>query len=333
MTVSSTVTSQTFAGGQSVLTFSYRALVSNPNYIQVSVVALSGGAVTPLVYNVGYTVSINASGVGGTVTVSPTYSTAYNYVVYRQTAILQSSAYSDYNSFPASTLENDLDTGIMIEQEANTNYSLLLTYPVGTSTSYSTTMPLPVAGYAIIGNSNSTGYVSALITGSAGAIGPSGSGLTLVSSSTTDLTVVSTPSSATITAVNAGTGGTNTILRLNSSGYLPALNGSLLTNLSFFSSQNVVTGSRNLSSSGNHVYQNTTGKTMLVTVSISCSGNNTNPIVKTDSSATPTTAVLGTYNASNTNAWLTITFIVLNNNYYLVETAGAGTLQYWTEWY
>jgi len=72
---------------------------------------------------------------------------------------------------------------------------------------------------------------------------------------------------------------------------------------------------------------------MLVTVSISCSGNNTNPIVKTDSSATPTTAVLGTYNASNTNAWLTITFIVLNNNYYLVETAGAGTLQYWTEWY
>lgn len=172
MTVQSSQTSTSYAGGQSVLTFTWRTLVSNPNYVQVSVI--SSGTVVPLVYNVGYTVSVNASGVGGTVTVLPTYSSACTYVVYRQTAILQNSSYSDYNSFPASTLENDLDTGIMIEQETNTNAGLLLTYPIGTSTSYSTTMPLPISGYSVIGNSSSTGFISALVTGSTGATGATG---------------------------------------------------------------------------------------------------------------------------------------------------------------
>ena len=103
--VSTTSSTQTFAGGQSVLTFNFRALTAFPNYIQVSVVALTGGTVTALSYSTQYTVAINSSGVGGTVTVSPTYGSNFNYVVFRQTAILQSSAYTDYNAFPASTLE------------------------------------------------------------------------------------------------------------------------------------------------------------------------------------------------------------------------------------
>lgn len=234
--MSTTNSTQTFSGGQSVLTFNFRALTSFPNYIQVSVVALTGGTVTALTYGSQYTVSVNSSGVGGTVTVLPTYGSNYNYIVYRSTAILQSSSYSNYNTFPASTLENGLDQLTMIEQEQNTSKLLLLGYPIGTSTTYSTTIPTPSIGTVLGSDPTGTMFINMppAPSGSTGPIGPSGAGITLVSSSTSDVTVVSAVSSATITSINAGTGGSNTILRLNASGNLPALNGSLLTNLPGF---------------------------------------------------------------------------------------------------
>ncbi len=144
MTVESLVRSQTFQGGQGVLTFNFRTIYNQPSYIQVNVVALTGGTITPLVYNVGYTVVVNSSGVGGTVTVSPTYSTAYNYVVYRLTPLTQNSAYTDYNQFPAATLENNLDQLTIITQENSDNYSRSVQVPIGTTPTVSTQLPLPV---------------------------------------------------------------------------------------------------------------------------------------------------------------------------------------------
>lgn len=230
MTVATTNSTQTFSGGQQTLTFNFRTLVSSPQYVQVSVIALTGGTVTLLVYNVGYTVAVNASGIGGTVTVSPTFGTNFNYIVFRQTSITQSSAYSDYNAFPASTVENNLDQLTMIEQEFNTNQSLLMTYPVGTSTTFSTTMPVPSVGCVVTCNSGGTQWVaSAGIAGPQGATGPSGSSITL-SSSTTDLTIVTTSTTATLTVV-AATAGSNTILKLDGTGKLPGLNASLLTSI------------------------------------------------------------------------------------------------------
>lgn len=158
MTVATTTRSATFAGGQSALTFTFRTLVSNPEYILVS--AVSGGTTVNLVYNVGYTVAVNSSGVGGTVTVSPTYSTAYTYVVYRQTGVIQSSAYSDYNQFPASTLENGLDRLTMINQENSDNATRAVTLPIGSSPSISTTLPLPVAGNVLGWNAGATALLN-----------------------------------------------------------------------------------------------------------------------------------------------------------------------------
>lgn len=258
MTVSTTNSTQVFAGGQSVLTFTFRNLVSNPNYIQVNVIALTGGSITTLVYNVGYTVSLNSSGVGGTVTISPTFGSNFNYIVYRQTAILQPSAYTDYNSFPANTLENNLDQLTMIGQEAETNQGLTLSLPLGT-TGISATLPIPnaVSTGTLILAWNQAGtalvnvYASSASTLASSSVSQAQAGtdnttfmtptmttvaikafaVTNVSSSTSDVTVVSNSSTPIITSVNAATAGSNVILRLDSTGKLPAnLDGSQLIN-------------------------------------------------------------------------------------------------------
>lgn len=117
MTVSTTSSTQTFSGGQSTLTFSFRALVNYPQYIKLLVRNTTTGEETNLTYSSQYTVSINTSGIGGTVTVSPTYSTGYNYIVYRDTSAVQGSDYDDYNAFPADTVEEDFDRAILKMQE------------------------------------------------------------------------------------------------------------------------------------------------------------------------------------------------------------------------
>jgi len=157
MTVSTSTRKQTFSGGQSALTFSFRTLVSNPEYIKVKTVVVATGAEANLTYNTDYTVSINSNGVGGTVTVSPTFSTAYNYVVYRDTNEVQESDYDDYNQFPANTLENDLDRVVMITQELAEDVSRVITFPISSSVSSSTVVfPTPEANKIIGWNSAAT---------------------------------------------------------------------------------------------------------------------------------------------------------------------------------
>lgn len=225
MSVSTTNSTQTFAGGQSVLTFNFRALTAFPNYINVSVVALTGGTVTALSYSTQYTVTISSTGVGGTVIVTPSYGSNYNYVVFRNTAILQSSSYSNYNAFPAGTLENGLDQLTMIEQEASTTNKLTLSYNIGTSTTYSTIIPIPSIGTVLGSDPTGTFYMNVPPgpSGSTGPIGPSGATgtISIVSSSTSDITVVSVSTTPIITAVNAGSSGANNILRLNNLGLIP----------------------------------------------------------------------------------------------------------------
>lgn len=117
MTVSTTNSTQLFSGGQSTLTFTFQALPGQPSDIKVIERITATGYENTLVYSTDYTVSINSSGIGGTVTISPTYSTAYTQIVYRDTTLTQASDYDDYNQFPAETLETNLDRLTMIAQE------------------------------------------------------------------------------------------------------------------------------------------------------------------------------------------------------------------------
>lgn len=144
MTVETSDRKQTFSGGQANLTFSFRTLVSDPSYIKLLIKNVSTGVETELTYTTDYSVAVNADGIGGTVTVSPTYSTAYNYVVYRETAAVQTDDYDDFNQFPADTIENSLDRAVLIAQEQAEETTRTLRYPISASGT-STELPTPEA--------------------------------------------------------------------------------------------------------------------------------------------------------------------------------------------
>ena len=117
MTVSTTNSTQSFAGTQSTLTFTFRADPDHPEYIKVLNRTIATGLETQLTYTTEYTVTINTNGIGGTVRISPTFASSILHVVYRDTPLTQSSDYDDYNQFPADTLESDLDRLMMVAQE------------------------------------------------------------------------------------------------------------------------------------------------------------------------------------------------------------------------
>ena len=96
-----------------------------------------------------------------------------------------------------------------------------------------------------------------------------------------------------------------------------------------FSTQSVVTGSRALNTN----YQNTSGKTMFVTVSIGNGGVGVGTSTAlTDSSTPPTTVVADmNQNPGSQGGTSAFSFMVLNNNYYRV-TSDSSPLVRWTEW-
>lgn len=149
MTVESTIRKESFAGGQSSLTFTFRTLVDYPEYIKTLVTLTSTGEETVLDYGVDYSVSVNSDGVGGTVTVSPSYSTSYTYTVYRETSDLQESDYEDYNQFPANTVETDLDRRTLISQESDEALSRTAKVPISATVS-DVVLPSPLDGYLLM---------------------------------------------------------------------------------------------------------------------------------------------------------------------------------------
>ncbi len=94
-----------------------------------------------------------------------------------------------------------------------------------------------------------------------------------------------------------------------------------------FTTQSVVTGSRVL----NIVYQNTSGKPMLVTATVSITNATLNAVV--DAASSPSTVVASPANASGTTQYVTVSFVVLPGYYYKVfQSGGSATIGYWVEW-
>ena len=146
MSVSSTTRKQQFVldGATADYTFNFRALLSAPEDIKCSVT--TGGTTTVLTYTTQYSVSVNADGAGGTVTlVSASTIGLGTLTVYRETTNLQSSDYDDYNQFPANTLENDLDIRTMVDQEQSETFERSVKLPIE-STLTGIELPSPEAG-------------------------------------------------------------------------------------------------------------------------------------------------------------------------------------------
>jgi hypothetical protein len=135
MTVSTSVRKQDFAGGQAALTYTFYSIPDHPEHIKVTLKEIATGDETELTYGVDYTVAQETDGVGGVVTVSPTYSTAYTQTVWRDTTKTQESDYDDYNQFPADTLEKDLDRLMCLTQEMSDDISRAVKNPITNPTS------------------------------------------------------------------------------------------------------------------------------------------------------------------------------------------------------
>jgi hypothetical protein len=157
MAVTGTTRKQTFNMDGAVLDFdfTFRALINSPDDIKCKLITKATGVEADLTYLTDYTVSIDSDGVGGTVTVTDAQSTAYQLLVYRETTNTQESQYDDYNSFPASTLNEDLDKRTLVEQEIAEVVDRCVKIPIASS--IDPELPSPSANKILGWNTDATG--------------------------------------------------------------------------------------------------------------------------------------------------------------------------------
>jgi len=107
--------------GVASYTFSFKCLTEDPSSEEakaaIKVKVTDGQTETTLTYGTDYTVNFNANGVGGTVTVNDAKTSDYSLIIYREYELTQGSDYEDFNSFPADTLEGNLDKLTMVDQQ------------------------------------------------------------------------------------------------------------------------------------------------------------------------------------------------------------------------
>lgn len=156
MSVASLTRKQQFTldGATADYTFTFRALTSAPTDIKC--ISTTNGTDTIRVYTTEYSVAVNASGIGGTLTlVSPSTVGKGTLTIYRETTNKQESDYNDYNQFPAETVEQDLDIRTLVSQELSEELDRGLTLPISVS-GVSAELPVPSADKVLGWNSAAT---------------------------------------------------------------------------------------------------------------------------------------------------------------------------------
>lgn len=161
MTVATTtrkMTPQAMDGVTLDFNFTFRALTTDAETIKAFITDGSG-VNTDLVYGDsginGYTVSVNSNGIGGAITVINARTSDYTITIYREVGITQGSDYNDRNSFPAETLESNLDKLTMIAQEIDEEISRSI--KVDINSSIDVTLPTASAGKALLWNATADG--------------------------------------------------------------------------------------------------------------------------------------------------------------------------------
>jgi hypothetical protein len=339
-TVNSTIDKVIYNGDGISYNFSFNYNVYLVTDLSVYTTVVATGVTTQLTLNTNY--GINLSPVSGTVgaytaTVNLTAGSSpfgvlpvgTQLVILRSLPLTQLINISDYSATPAATWNQAFDRTVILIQQMQEQLNRSLLGPVNSNT----TLGLPgavvgdVIGWGAGGvlanfTPNTATYFNLPIPISQG-----GTGSTAAANAAGGVVV---PTGA----VNAASGA----VVLNGSSQLPAVSGALLTSLPVFTTQNVVTGSRNINTSGSpnaYVYQNTTGKTMIVTVSAYNSGGVfAQWIAYSDNASSPTTIVVQAIGLTAIEQIVPMTFLVLPNNYYKVTAINNPvTLAIWTEWY
>ncbi|MBO6305472.1 MAG: hypothetical protein J6M62_10415 [Selenomonadaceae bacterium] len=107
--------------GAYTYSFTFRTLLEDPTSDEakqaIKVKISDGTTEYTLTYGTDYTVALDASGYGGTITVTDAKNSSWGLVIYREYGMKQGSNYRDYDEFPAATLEGGLDKQMMVAQQ------------------------------------------------------------------------------------------------------------------------------------------------------------------------------------------------------------------------
>lgn len=123
MTVENTTNKQAAqVMGSATYDFTFRCLAKDPTETAAKeaikcIVADSDVNETTLVYGTDYSVSLDADGIGGTVTVVNSRDSTYTITIMREYQLKQDIVLNDFDEFAAKTLEGSLDKLTMIEQQ------------------------------------------------------------------------------------------------------------------------------------------------------------------------------------------------------------------------
>lgn len=107
--------------GSNTYDFNFECLLKDPTEEQakeaIKVTISDGESEFPLEYGIDYSVELDTDGKGGSVTVKDPKDENWVLVVSREYKLRQGSGYRDYNSFPAETVEGNMDKNLMIAQQ------------------------------------------------------------------------------------------------------------------------------------------------------------------------------------------------------------------------
>ncbi len=110
-----------------------------------------------LTYGTDYSVTLNENGSGGTVTVTNVRDNTHSIVIYREYATTQESDYENYNTLPASTIENNFDKLTMMVQQINEKTGRAIFLPITADTdTIKLDFPEPIPKRALKWNATAT---------------------------------------------------------------------------------------------------------------------------------------------------------------------------------
>lgn len=147
MTVAATPYKESYAGNGVTTVFSVPFYFLADTDLVVSDVNNTTGVVTPLVLNVGYTVTGTGTPTGGAVTVTTATATGHTITIERSLVEDQPTHFVDGDPLPASGLEQALDRIVMLYQQAKAALDRSAKFVVGSTST--TDLPEPAEGYVL----------------------------------------------------------------------------------------------------------------------------------------------------------------------------------------
>lgn len=147
--------------GAATYSFNFRVITRDPGLDEAKQaikceVRDADGNHWALTYGTDYSVTLNENGYGGTVTVTDVLDSSHSIVIYREYDVTQGSDYENYNTLPASTIEDNFDKLTMTVQQIDEKTERALFLPITARGDIKLEFPEPIAKRALKWNATAT---------------------------------------------------------------------------------------------------------------------------------------------------------------------------------